>query len=109
MRARGDSAPLLDDPLIHCFGGKQLVLAYVSRQALMDYFRIPGDRRITLQRWNVVIDRNLETFESIIEEKFVRDEWEVYNAWGAKLSATADYAGRYAARRRATHRQSARS
>jgi hypothetical protein len=35
---RGDAAPLLDDPLIHCQAGQQLVLAFVLRNALMDYF-----------------------------------------------------------------------
>jgi hypothetical protein len=49
MHARGDAAAMLDDPLVVCFADKQRVLAYVSRQALMDYFRVPGDRRITLE------------------------------------------------------------
>jgi hypothetical protein len=73
----GDIAPLLDDPLIRCQAGEQLVLAYVSRTALMDYFHIPGDMRITLQQWNLVVDRNLQAFERIIEGKFERDEWEM--------------------------------
>jgi hypothetical protein len=57
VHERGDTAPLLDDPLIHCQAGKQLVLAYVSRAALTDYFRIPREMRITLEQWNLVVDR----------------------------------------------------
>jgi hypothetical protein len=40
----GDASALLDDPLVHCYSGKQLVLTYISRQTLMDYF--PGPRRL---------------------------------------------------------------
>jgi len=79
VHARGDAAPFLDDPLVHCFADKQIVLAYVSRQALMDYFQVPGDRRITLAQWNLVVDRNLDAFKPIIETKYGRDDWEVCN------------------------------
>jgi hypothetical protein len=37
----------VDAPLIHCFDGRQLVLAFVERTALADYFRMarrPGMR-----------------------------------------------------------------
>jgi len=30
----------VDEPLIHCFDGKQLVLTFVGRTALADYFRM---------------------------------------------------------------------
>lgn len=40
---------MLDDPLVHCLAEKQTVLAYISRQALMDYFQIPGERRLMLK------------------------------------------------------------
>ena len=82
VHERGDTAPLLDDPLIHCQAARQLVLAYVSRTALMDYFHLPGDMRVTLQQWNLVVDRNLEAFQRIIEGKFERDEWEVEKRLG---------------------------
>jgi hypothetical protein len=36
VHERGDAAPLIDHPLVHCFAGNQIVLAYISRQALMD-------------------------------------------------------------------------
>lgn len=73
---------MFDDPLIHCFANKQIVLVYVAREALMDYFQIPGERHLTLSDWNLVVDRNLDSFKSIIETKFDRDEWEVYSAYG---------------------------
>jgi len=73
---------MLDDPLIHCFAGNQIVLAYVSRQALMDYFRIAGDRKIPLKDWNLVVDRHIEGFKPIIQGKFERDEWGVFSSYG---------------------------
>lgn len=81
VHARPEAAVLLDDPLIHCFAGNQIVLAYVFRQGLTDYFNIPGDRRITLAQWNLVVDRNIEALKPIIEEKFNRDDWDVHNAF----------------------------
>ena len=82
VREQGETGPLLEDPLIHCQGGEQLVLAYVSHTALMDYFRIPGEMQITLQQWNLVVDRNLDAFKRIIEGKFERDEWEMQETLG---------------------------
>jgi hypothetical protein len=81
VHACPEAAVILDDPLVHCFAGNQIVLAYVSRQALMDYFQVPGDKRITLAQWNLVVDRNIEALKPIIEDKFNRDEWDVYNAF----------------------------
>jgi hypothetical protein len=77
----GDTAPLLDDPLIRCQAGEQLVLAYVSHTAFMGYFHVPRDMRITLQQWNLVVDRNLEAFQRIIEGEFERDEWEMQESY----------------------------
>jgi len=82
VHERGDTAPLIDSPLVHCYAGKQLVLTYIAREALMDYFRIPGDTKITLQHWNLVVDRNLDAFKRIIESKYERDDWEVLNRLG---------------------------
>jgi len=82
VREQGETGPLLEDPLIHCQGGEQLVLAYVSRTAFMDYFRIPDEMRSTLQQWNLVVDRNLDAFKRIIEGKFERDEWEMQETLG---------------------------
>jgi hypothetical protein len=82
VSARDDASAFLDDPLVGCYAGKQIVLAYISRQALMDYFRIPGDRHITLRQWNLVVYRNLDAFRRIINDKFEHDDWEVHNAFG---------------------------
>jgi hypothetical protein len=75
VHERGDVAST-DDPLIHCYSGRQLVLAYVARNALMDWFHVPGNVRITLAQWNLVVVSNLEAFKPIIEAKFANDEWE---------------------------------
>ena len=82
VHARGADSPMFDDPLVHCFAEKQIVLAYISRQALMDYFQIPGDRRITLKDWNLVVDRHLDGFTPIIESKFENDQWDIFNSFG---------------------------
>ena len=82
VHERGDVSAVLDDPLVHSYSGKQLILTYVSRQALMDHFRIPGDSGITLAQWNLVVDRNLAAFSRIIEAKYERDDWDVHSAYG---------------------------
>jgi len=83
VRARGGASAILDDPLVHCFADKQVVLTYVSRQTLMEYFRIPGDRRITLAQWKLVVDRNLDGFKRIIEAKYARGDWQLHTTpWG---------------------------
>jgi len=79
---RGDVFTFLDDPLVHCYADKQLVLTYISRQALMDYFRVPGNSHVTVQQWSLVVDRNLDAFKRIIEAKYERDDWKVHNAYG---------------------------
>jgi hypothetical protein len=86
----GGTAPLLDNPLIRCQAGEQLVLAYVLRTALMDYFHLPADMRVTLQQWNLVVDRNLEAFQRIIEGKFERDEWEMQESYPRMLITLED-------------------
>jgi hypothetical protein len=72
----------IGDPLVHCYDGKQLVLAYVERQALMDYFRIPGGASITVAAWNSVIEGNLDTFKRMIAAKYERGDWKRYRAYG---------------------------
>jgi hypothetical protein len=75
-----------NDPLIHCFDGNQLVLAFIARQALDDYFRVPGDQRRTLQQWNLVAESNRATFEKIIAAKYERGERSTYDAYGQSYS-----------------------
>ncbi|MGA8077361.1 MAG: hypothetical protein WB868_08240 [Xanthobacteraceae bacterium] len=82
VRERGGGGSNFDDPLIHCFDGNQIVLAYVGRQALDDYFRVPGDQRRTLQQWNLVVQSNRAAFEEIIAAKYERGDRSTYNALG---------------------------
>ncbi len=79
---RENASTVFDNPLVHCYAGKQIVLTYISRQALMDYFSAPGDAHITLQQWNLVVDRNLDALKRIIEEKYEGGYWMLYNAYG---------------------------
>jgi hypothetical protein len=97
VHERGDSSQLLDDPLIQCFAGDQVVLAYVSRQALMDHFRVPGDVRITLNQWSLVVDRHIDDFKPIVEGKFERDEWQFVEKHGRR------HAGRHPEERGQAH------
>jgi hypothetical protein len=55
---------------------------YVVRQALMDYFHIPGDRKINTDRWSEVVEENLELFSRLIVEKYERKEWDVHDRYG---------------------------
>ncbi len=48
----------------------------------MDYFRVPGNSRVTLAQWNLVVDRNLDAFSAIIEAKYERGDWDVHSAYG---------------------------
>ena len=53
--------------LIHCFDGRQMILVFISREAIDDYFRrsslTPRDR-------NLLIDRNLENLIPVIAAKY---------------------------------------
>jgi hypothetical protein len=55
--------------LIHCFDGRQMVLVFISREAIDDYFRrtalSPRDR-------NLLVDRNLEYLIPVIVGKYDR-------------------------------------
>lgn len=83
VHERGDDGGSnFHDPLIHCFDGKQLVLAFVGRQALDDYFEVPGDQRRTLKQWNLVVENNRAAFEKIITTKYDRGDRSTYDAYG---------------------------
>jgi hypothetical protein len=79
VQERDGTSAILDDALVHCFDDNQLVLAYVSQDALMDYFQVPRDRRVTLAEWNLVLNRNLDAFKRIIQLKYANGAWEVHN------------------------------
>jgi hypothetical protein len=77
-----NASQLFGDPLIHCHDGAQLILAFVSRQALNDYFQVPGDLRRALDEWNLIIERNLQAFTRIIMAKYERDDYQTHDAYG---------------------------
>ena len=52
---RGDASALFDDPLGHCYSGKQLLVLTFSRQALMDYLRVPATRASRWRNGNLVV------------------------------------------------------
>ena len=77
----------VDGVLVHCFDGKQLVLAFISRTALADYFRLPPlheelRRGPSLQQCNLLVESNLEAFKRIITAKVERGERGVYDQYG---------------------------
>jgi hypothetical protein len=81
VHARTDGeAHTIDEPLIHCFDGRQLVLAFVARTALADYFRMP--RRPTMRESNLIVDRNLEAFARIVAANYSRGQVGVYSSCG---------------------------
>jgi hypothetical protein len=57
--------------LIHCFDGRKMILVFIPREAIDDYFRrtslSPRDR-------NLLIARNLENLIPVIVAKYDRDE-----------------------------------
>jgi hypothetical protein len=65
--------------IIHCFVGREMVLAYVAREVLVDYFNWPKPSRDevqpTLMECHLVVDRNLAAFARIIQEKYRQREY----------------------------------
>src|SRR5271167_349983 len=61
----------LNRVLIHCFDDRRMVLVFISREAIDDYFR-----RTALSPWdrNLLIDRNLESLIPVIVAKYDRGE-----------------------------------
>jgi hypothetical protein len=72
----------LNRVLIHCFDGRQMILVFISRQAIDDYFRrlslTPRDR-------NLLIDRNLENLIPVITAKYDCGEVGEYIGSGSQL------------------------
>jgi hypothetical protein len=71
----------LNRVLIHCFDDRQMVLVFIPREAIDDYFRrsslTPRDR-------NLLIDRNLEHLIPVIAAKYDRGEVGEYAGSGAQ-------------------------
>jgi hypothetical protein len=56
-----------------CFdGNKQVLVAYVLRTALEDYFQLPEP--LTLMQCNLLVDSNLKPINRIIARKYEREE-----------------------------------
>jgi len=70
----------LDDVLVHCWDDQKLVPAFVSREGLDDYFHSRAG--LTTQQRNLVVDRNLDVFKRIIENKYQSGECSIYSRLG---------------------------
>jgi len=76
----------LDGVIVHSFDDQKLVLAFVPRRVLEDYFRFPsvaGDRRPTIAECSSFVDINLPAFKRIIEGKYARGEYRMLNRYGS--------------------------
>ena len=71
----------LDRVLIHCFDDRQMVLVFISREAIDDYFRRTG---LSPRDRNLLIDRNLENLISVITAKYGRGEIGEYVGTGTQ-------------------------
>ena len=62
--------------IIRCFDRQKMVLAYIRREALDNYFRWPkplrDEVRPSLEECHLVVDRNLAEFARMIQEKYRR-------------------------------------
>jgi len=60
--------------IIRCFVGHEIVIAYVPRDALDDYFNWPkpsrDEVRPPLWECHLVVDRNLSAFARLIQQKY---------------------------------------
>jgi len=76
-----EHAEPLNRVLVHCFDDRQMVLVFISREAIDDYFHrsslTPRDR-------NLLIDRNLEALIPVIVGKYDRGEVGEYLGFGGQ-------------------------
>jgi hypothetical protein len=81
VHARSDGEAHSDDAvLLHCFDDRQLVLAFVGRAALTDYFRLP--QRPTMRESNLIVEQNKEAFAGIVTAKYERGLTSQHNRFG---------------------------
>ena len=71
----------LDRVLVHCFDDRRMVLVFISREAVDDYFRRNG---LTPKQRNLLIDRNLENLIPVITTKYERGEVSEYIGFGGQ-------------------------
>jgi hypothetical protein len=69
----------LNRVLVHCFDGRQMVLVFISREAVDDYFE---HRSLTPQQRNLLMMRNLELLEPVIERKYAGGKVTAYHGTG---------------------------
>jgi len=72
--------PNTDLVVLHCWHGKQVVLASIPKIHLEDHFRRD---RLTGKQANLVVDRNLQAFARIISSKYERGEYRPYSRLGS--------------------------
>jgi hypothetical protein len=65
----------LERVLVHCYNGDQVVLVFIEREAIDDYFRRSD---LASAGRKLLIDRHLQGLTSIIQEKFDAGEVGVY-------------------------------
>jgi hypothetical protein len=68
--------------IVHAFDGRELVLAFISRRTLEDYFHRDN---VTGKSANLVVDRNLDAFARIISGKYERGQHRPYARAGSTL------------------------
>ncbi len=78
-----------DGTFIHCFDGRELIIANVTREALEDYFGWPwslqDEKGPSQSERHLVVDRNLAAIEPIIQEKYQRRDYGIFNRAGSSL------------------------
>ncbi len=74
--------PDTDVVVLNCWHDKQMVLAFIPKIHLEDALR---RERLTGKQANLVVDRNLNVFVSIISAKYERGEYRPYSRFGSPL------------------------
>jgi len=76
-----------DGTIVHGFDDRELVLAFVTRTALDDYFgwpwSLPDQKRPSLKEHCLVVDRNLAAIEPIIQEKYRHGDYRMLDRYGS--------------------------
>lgn len=74
--------PDSDYVVLNAVHGKQMVLAFIEVIHLDDHFR---RRHMSGREANLVVDRNIEVFASIMSAKYERGEYRPYSRFGSTL------------------------
>jgi len=69
----------LNRVLIHCFDDRQMVLVFISREAIDDYFK---RTKLAPRQRNLLIHRNLEILIPVMVAKYERGEVGEYVGFG---------------------------